>query len=228
MFPINDTEPNRYSAFPIMTLSLIFLNSVILIIWPPYIYGDVFEWVATVPSMVFSRIGGGFLTGLTSMFLHGSLFHLFGNMFGLWVFGRRVEDACGSWRFLVFYLLVGFGSDLIYTLVNFQSDIPVIGASGAVFGVMGAYLILYPKGRIRTLIFWFSIIPSWPKIRAYWVILYFLALQLLPAADVLLNEVNDQYRVAYWGHLGGFFASLTILLFIRPEAFARYWSDTQV
>ncbi len=228
MFPINDTEPNRYSAFPIMTLSLIFLNSAILFIWPPYQYEHIIEWVATVPTMVFSRVGGGFLTGLASMFLHGGLFHLFGNMFGLWVFGRRVEDACGSWRFLIFYLLVGFGSDLIYTLVNFQSDIPVIGASGAVFGVMGAYLILYPKGRIRTLIFWFSLIPSWPKIRAYWVILYFLALQLLPAADILLNETNDQYRVAYWGHLGGFFASLTILLFLRPEAFARYWSDTQV
>ncbi|NQU29621.1 MAG: rhomboid family intramembrane serine protease [Anaerolineae bacterium] len=228
MFPINDTEPNRYSAFPIMTLSVIFLNTAIFIIWPPHRYGDIFEWVATVPTMVFSRIGGGFLTGLTSMFLHGGFFHLFGNMFGLWVFGRRVEDACGSWRFLAFYLLVGFGANLIYTLVNYQSDIPVIGASGAVFGVMGAYLILYPKGRIRTLILWFSLIPSWPKIRAYWVILYFLALQLLPAADVLFNESNDQYKVAYWGHLGGFFASLTILLFLRPEAFARYWSDTQV
>ncbi len=93
---------------------------------------------------------------------------------------------------------------------------------------MGAYLILYPKGRIRTLIFWFSFIPSWPKIRAYWVILYFLALQLIPAVDILFNDTNDQYRVAYWGHLGGFFASLTILLFLRAEAFARYMSDTQV
>jgi membrane associated rhomboid family serine protease len=228
MFPLNDTESSRHSVFPVMTFSLILINTVILIIFPPGEYGWGFRFIATVPAMVFDRVGGGFLTGLTSMFLHGSFFHLFGNMFGLWVFGRRVEDACGSWRFLLFYLLVGFGSNLIYTFVNAKSQIPVIGASGAVFGVMGAYLILYPRGRIRTLIFWFSFIPSWPKLRAFWVILYFLAIQLIPAMDILLNDANGEYSVAYWGHLGGFFASLTILLFLRPEAFARYWSDTKV
>ncbi len=228
MFPLNDTEPSRYTAFPIMTFTLILINTVILFIWPPYMIGDYYEIVATVPAMVFARVSGGFLTGLTSMFLHGGFMHLFGNMFGLWVFGRRVEDACGSWRFLGFYLLVGYGADLIYTLVNAQSEIPVIGASGAVFGVMGAYLILYPRGRIRTLVFLFSFIPTWPKIRAFWVILYFLAIQLVPAMDILLNGAGGQYSVAYWGHLGGFFASLTILLFLRPEAFARYWSDTKV
>ena len=164
----------------------------------------------------------------THLFVHASFSHLFSNMFALWVFGRRVEDACGSWRFLLFYLLVGYGSDLIYVFVNAKSHIPVIGASGAVFGVMGAYLILYPRGRIRTLIFWFSFIPSWPKIRAFWVILYFLAIQLIPAMDILMNDTQGEYSVAYWGHLGGFFASLTILLFLRPEAFARYWSDTKV
>ncbi|MBT4841323.1 MAG: rhomboid family intramembrane serine protease [Anaerolineae bacterium] len=228
MFPINDTEPSRYSAFPIMTFSLILINTAILFVFPPSRYGYYFEMVATVPAMVFARVSGGFLTGLTSMFLHGGFFHLFGNMFGLWVFGKRVEDACGTWRFLAFYLLVGYGSDLIYTLVNAESNIPVVGASGAVFGVMGAYLILYPKGRIRTLVFVFSFIPTWPKIRAYWIILYFLALQLVPAINIIINEANSQYQVAYWGHLGGFFASLSILLFLRPEAFARYWSDTQV
>ena len=228
MFPINDTESNRYSFYPTMTLALIVVNTLIYFIFPPYEFGYVYRWIATVPAMVFARESGGFLTGLTSMFLHGGFLHLFGNMFALWVFGRRVEDACGAWRFLGFYLLAGFGSDLIYVLVNSRSEIPVIGASGAIFGVMGAYLILYPKGRIRTLIFWLSFIPSWPKIRAYWVILYFLGIQIIPALDVLLNDGGSQYNVAYWGHLGGFFASLTILLFLRPEAFARYWSDTQV
>ena len=104
MFPINDTEPNRYAAFPIMTLSLIFLNSVILIIWPPYLYGHHFEWIATVPSMVFSRVGGGFITGLTSMFLHGSFFHLFSNMFGLWVLagGWKMPVDPGAFWFFIF------------------------------------------------------------------------------------------------------------------------------
>jgi len=228
MFPINDTEPNRFMPFPVMTIALILTNTAILFIFPPYMYGYEYRWVATVPAMVFAREGGGFLTGITSIFLHGGFFHLFGNMFALWVFGRRVEDACGSWRFLGFYLLAGFGSNLLYLLVNADSTIPVVGASGAVFGVMGAYLILFPEGRIRTLIFWLSFIPSWPKLRAFWVVLYFLALQLIPAVDIVLNESGSNYSVAYWGHLGGFFASLTILLFLRPEAFARYWSDTQV
>ncbi|MBT3336735.1 MAG: rhomboid family intramembrane serine protease [Anaerolineae bacterium] len=227
MFPLNDTEPNRYSDIPVMTLLLIFTNALIHFVFPiseriPHLF------IATVPAMVFARVSGGFLTGLVSMFLHGGFFHLFGNMFSLWVFGRRVEDACGPWRFLLFYLLVGFGSDLIYVFVNARSEIPVIGASGAVFGVMGAYLILYPQGRIRTLIFWLSFIPSWPRLRAYWVVLYFFALQIIPAMDILLNDAQAGYRVAYWGHLGGFFASVAILLFLRPEAFARYLSDTQV
>ncbi len=227
MIPINDTEPSRYSVFPVMTFAIILVNTMILVLFPPYKFGWAYRFVALVPAMIFERVGGGFLTGITSMFLHGGVFHLFGNMFALWVFGRRVEDACGSWRFLLFYLLAGFGSNIIYVLVNAHSDVPVVGASGALFGVMGAYLILYPRGRIRTLIF-FSLIPTWPKIRAFWVILYFLAMQLVPAMDILLNGANDQYNVAYWGHLGGFFTSLTILLFLRPQAFARYWSDTKV
>lgn len=228
MFPINDTEPNRFMPFPVMTLALILINTAILFIFPPSEYGALYHLVATVPAMVFAYEGGGFLTGLTSMFLHGGFFHLFGNMFALWVFGRRVEDACGSWRFLGFYLLAGFGSDLLFLLVNADSTVPVVGASGAVFGVMGAYLILYPEGRIRTLIFGLGFIPVWPKLRAFWVVLYFLAMQLIPAMDILLNDARANYSVAYWGHLGGFFASLTILLFLRPEAFARYWSNTQV
>ncbi len=228
MFPLNDTEPSRYSVFPVMTFSIILINVIIFFVLPPAEWGGIYRFIAVVPDMIFARVGAGFLTGIASMFLHGGFFHIFGNMFALWVFGRRVEDACGSWRFLLFYLLAGFGSDLIYILVNSHSKIPVIGASGAIFGVMGAYLILFPRGRIRTLVFVFSFIPTWPKIRAFWVILYFLALQLVPAMDILLNDANGQYSVAYWGHLGGFFASLTILLFLRPEAFARYWSDTLV
>ena len=228
MIPINDTEANRYSLYPVMTWSIIFVNTLIYFLLPPNEYGGIYRFIATVPAFIFARVGGGFLTGLASMFLHAGFFHLFGNMFALWVFGRRVEDACGAWRFLAFYLLAGFGSDVIYVLVNANSHIPVIGASGAISGVMGAYLILYPKARIRTLIFWFSFIPSWPRIRAFWVLLYFLVMQLIPAIDILLSDSHNQYGIAYWGHVGGFFASLTILLFLRPEAFARYWSDTRV
>ena len=227
MFPINDTEPNRYSTFPVMTISLIVVNAFVYF-FLPIDDGFIYMLIANVPALIINRVGGSFLVGLASMFLHGGFLHLFGNMFSLWVFGRRVEDACGTWRFLAFYLFAGFASNLAFNLVNAKSFVPVIGASGAAFGVMGAYLILYPQGRIRTLIFWFSFIPSWPRLRAIWVILYFLVMQIIPALDVLLNDAGGDYSIAYWGHLGGFFASLGILLFLRPEAFARYLSDTNV
>jgi len=90
---------------------------------------------------------------------------------------------------------------------------------------MGAYLLLYPSGRIRTLMF-VSIVPAWPRIRAIWVVLYFLGIQIVPAIRILSGAEN--YSVNHWAHLGGFFTSIFILLFLRPEAFARYFSDTLV
>ena len=146
-------------------------------------------------------------------------------MWALWVFGRRVEDACGAWRFLVFYLLAGIGADLLTTLVMYNSPTPGVGASGAIFGVMGAYLLLYPAGRIRTLVI-ISFVPAWPRIRAGWVVLYFLGVQIIPALAILFSDEN--FGVGYWAHLGGFFSAVFIFLFLRPEAFARYLSDTAV
>ena len=194
MFPLNDTEPNRYSDLPVMTISLIIVNALIFFLFPIE-DGRIYMVIANVPAFIFERIGGSF-------------YHL----------------ALA----VAFYLFAGFGSDLVFNLVNVGSHTPVIGASGALFGVMGAYLILYPQARIRTLIFGFGFVPLWPRLRAIWVILYFLGLQVVPALDILLNDAGGSYDIAYWGHLGGFFASLGILLFLRPEAFARYLSDTHV
>jgi membrane associated rhomboid family serine protease len=147
-------------------------------------------------------------------------------MLPLWVFGRRVEDACGSWRFLAFYLLAGTWANILFTLVQHDSPIPGIGASGAIFGVMGAYLLLYPMGRIRTFITFIPFVPMWPRIRAIWVVLYFVGVQIIPALQILLRQAD--YSVNHWAHLGGFFSSVFILLFVRPEAYARYVSDTLV
>ena len=159
------------------------------------------------------------------MFLHGGLLHLVGNMLALWVFGRRVEDACGSIRFLAFYLFAGTLAGALYAIVLHDSQTPAIGASGAVFGLMGAYLLLYPSGRIRTLIF-LNFIPTWPRIRAIWIILYFFGIQIIPAIRTLMRQ--EDYSVGHWAHLGGFFSAVFILLFLRPEAYARYFSDTPV
>lgn len=228
MFPLNDTEPNRYSFFPIMTVTILVVNCLIYYIEIFIVgsnYWPFFMKYAVTPHLILSAQGAGALSNVTAMFLHGGLFHLLGNMLALWVFGRRVEDACGPWRFLAFYLLAGTWAHILFTLVQNDSRIPGIGASGAIFGVMGAYLLLYPGGRIRTLVV-VSFVPLWPRIRAIWVVLYFVGIQIIPAIQVLLRKAD--YSVNHWAHLGGFFSAVFILLFLRPEAFARYLSDTAV
>ncbi len=228
MIPLNDTEQNRYSFFPIMTVILIVINCFVSYFdwfviredfWPFYMK------YAVTPRLILSGQGGGALSNITAMFLHGDPLHLLGNMFALWVFGRRVEDACGPWRFLAFYLLAGTWAHILYVLVQNDSRIPGIGASGAIFGLMGAYLLLYPGGRIRTLVL-ISLIPLVPRVRAIWIVLYMVGIQIIPAIQVLLKEAD--YSVNHWAHLGGFFSAVFILLFLRPEAFARYLSDTAV
>jgi membrane associated rhomboid family serine protease len=233
MIPLNDTEPNRYSWFPFMTIFLIAINTFIEIAKPLYLPANMSLWQSWefmmhfyfTPKLILAAEGPGIISSITSMFMHGGLIHLLGNMAALWVFGRRVEDACGAWRFLVFYLLAGISADLITTLVMYNSLTPGVGASGAIFGVMGAYMLLYPGGRIRTLVM-ISFVPAWPRIRAGWIVLYFLGIQIIPALSVLFSDAS--YGVGYWAHLGGFFSALFIFLFLRPEAFARYISDTLV
>ena len=228
MLPLNDTEPNRYSYFPIMTVLLILVNSIVFLVevllvqdsfWPFLVkYG-------VTPTLILGVQGGGALSNVTAMFLHGGLIHLLGNMLALWVFGRRVEDACGPWRFLSFYLLAGTFAHVFYIMVQRDSTIPGIGASGAIFGLMGAYLVLYPDGRISTLVL-FTLLPLWPRLRALWIVLYFFGIQIIPAIRILRREAD--YSINHWAHLGGFFAAVFILLFLRPEAYARYLSDTPV
>lgn len=225
LLPINDTEPNRYTAFPLMTFALITVNVLVLGLEDVLSETDIqlliefFYRYGSIPALVLDSRGGGALGSLTSTFLHAGLFHLAGNMVMLWAFGRRVEDACGSWRFLVFYLLCGILADMTSTLVHASSLVPSVGASGAVFGVMGAYLVLFPGGRIRTLVLLFFV-PLLPRLRAFWIILYFFLSQILSVYEVLAFDV--EYNVNYWAHLGGFFGSLFIFFFLRPEALRRY------
>ena len=228
MFPLTDVEANRYTGIPLMTLLLIVVNLLILVFQDVLIesnfdaYLQLINLFGTVPALILIRQGGGGLSSLTSMFLHGGLFHLLSNMLALWVFGRRVEDACGPWRFLGFYLACGLFADIVSTFSRADSMIPGIGASGALYGVMAAYLMLYPRGRIRTLII-LIIIPVWPRIRAYWVILYFVLLEIPRAYNVLMFDAPS--NVGHWAHLGGFIGGLFIFIFLRPDAFHRYRNE---
>lgn len=229
MLPLDDIEPNRYTSWPFMTLALICLNVIIMgfenlvIVRDRDAFQALIYAFGTVPTETLQVASGGAITSITYMFLHGGIWHLLGNMLALWVYGRRVEDVCGPWRFLLFYLLCGVFANLINILAQSQSSVPVIGASGAVFGMMGAYLLLFPRGRIRTLIM-LGILPIFPKIRAYWLILYFLALNIPPAFNILIYQDVD-YQIAHWTHLGGFLAGLFVFFFIRAEAFHRYRND---
>jgi membrane associated rhomboid family serine protease len=146
----------------------------------------------------------------TSMFLHGSLLHLGGNMLALWIFGDNIEDYLGHFNYLVLYLASGLAGALTHILLNLNSRMPTIGASGAIAGVMGAYLILYPRARVLT---WFFILilwlPAW-LVLGYWFLVQF----------VSVSEIAES-GVAVWAHLGGFVAGV-IMIKVFPERSHRY------
>ena len=152
---------------------------------------------------------------LTSMFLHGSWMHLIGNMWFLWVFGDNIEDSMGRVRFAIFYLISGVAAALLQVLFNPASGIPMVGASGAISGVMGAYLILYPRVRVFALVvlgFFFTSIalPAWT------MLLYWAAIQLVSGLFGLLAE--ERGGVAVWAHIGGFVAGVVLIkLFARHD-----------
>jgi len=229
MIPLNDTEPNRYGGFPFVTIGLIAVNMMAFLlelIWVD-IDPNFFYKFGSTPAIVMAGTGATALATVTQMFLHTGFLHLIFNMIPLWAFGRRVEDACGPLRFLLYYLLCGVGADILSTVVRIWVDpnIPGIGASGALFGVMSAYLVLFPEGRIRTVVLILGV-PIWPRLRAIWVVLYSFGIQIIPAYLTIVG-INEQ-KINYWAHIGGFLGGLFIHFFLRPEAFARYMSDVGV
>lgn len=142
------------------------------------------------------------LTLLTAMFLHGGIFHLLGNMLYLWIFGNNIEDYLGSFRFILFYLLSGLGASLTHIIFNPNSQVPMIGASGAIAGVLGAYLILYPRANVLTLVFLFFFIRIVP-IPAAIVLGFWFLLQVM--------NVGMGGGVAWWAHIGGFLVGILLI-----------------
>ncbi|CAN5285379.1 rhomboid family intramembrane serine protease [soil metagenome] len=158
--------------------------------------------------------GLGATAVLTSMFMHGGWGHLLGNLLFLWVFGNNIEDSMGHLRFLVFYLLCGVLAGAAHVLLSPQSSLPAVGASGAIGGIMGAYILLYPRVRIRTWIppfFFFNL-------SALFVLGYWFVLQIIMASVSLGPEVGEQGGVAVWAHIGGFVTGLLLIrLFEKPQ-----------
>lgn len=222
MFPIRDHNPS--GSNPYVTKGLIAINIVVFILYFPVLVNEAalasfFDNWAMIPAEITS--GNKFHTALTSMFLHGGLLHLAGNMLFLWIFGDNVEDAMGHIRFLIFYLLSGFGAGAFHILSEPGSGIPMVGASGAIAGVMGAYLLLYPKAKVDVvliLLIFFKVFkwPAWVVLGAWMVIQTF-------SGFAMSAEVG----VAYWAHIGGFIVgiAMTVPLWLRLGG-TDYWRKT--
>jgi membrane associated rhomboid family serine protease len=157
-------------------------------------------------------------TPLTSMFMHGGWMHLIGNMWFLWIFGNNVEDSMGHVRFLLFYLLCGFAAAAVQTVANPASIIPMVGASGAIGGVMGAYVVLYPRVHVHMLVF-LGFFVTTIAVPAVFMLGYWFVLQLL--SGWMSNAAEG--GVAFWAHVGGFVGgAVLVLLFRDPRLLERH------
>ncbi|WP_299848545.1 rhomboid family intramembrane serine protease [uncultured Roseovarius sp.] len=223
MLPIRDHNPSGRT--PYVTYALIAINvAIFLSYWP--LFDDAralnqffYDW-AMIPKMVSEQ--GDYASLLTSMFLHGGWMHLGGNMLFLWIFGDNIEDEMGHIPYLVFYLAAGLGAGLAHVLSAPDSLVPTVGASGAIAGVMGSYLLLYPKAKVDIFLFFvifFRILP----IPAWIMLAIWFALQLFNGVGADASAGG----VAYWAHAGGFIIgmALTIPLFLRLGG-ARFWAQT--
>ncbi len=209
MIPLRDENPTR--SFPFVTLTLIAIN-VAVFFYELSLAGDrQIEQFFNTFGLVPARLSGGFDpvaagTVFTSMFLHGGWFHLIGNMLYLWIFGNNIEDAAGHLKFLVFYLLCGIAAAAAQIAAAPAGVIPMVGASGAVAGVLGAYLLLFPRVKVVVLI---PILIIWHLTRmpAVVVLLFWFVLQLFNGW-LALGATQSTGGVAWWAHIGGFVAGM--------------------
>ncbi|MEM7802479.1 MAG: rhomboid family intramembrane serine protease [Chloroflexota bacterium] len=210
MFPIKDINPRHRT--PYVTFGLLILNIVAFIyqfnelyvqeMWVPFIN----MW-ALIPVQLVNNPALEAFTIITSMFLHGGLLHIGGNMLYLWIFGDNIEDVMGHGRFLTFYLLCGIVAALTHVVTDPASNIPTIGASGAVAGVLGGYFVLFPMASVRTvvpiLLFRTFHLPAW-------VLLGFWFLMQLLNGYLALNAAQES-GIAFWAHIGGFVAGVLLV-----------------
>jgi membrane associated rhomboid family serine protease len=159
-------------------------------------------------------LGQAIVPMFTSMFLHGGWLHLLGNMLFLWVFGGAVEEALGHFQYLIFYLICGLGSATVHTVFNWGSKVPTVGASGAISGIMGAFIVLFPRARVTTLIpallLFFTVrIPAFLML-GYWFFLQFFS-------GVASLGMSDQGGVAWWAHVGGFVLGALLVVGKHPK-----------
>lgn len=213
MFPVGDDDTQR-RTFPTVTIALIALN--VLVFLAELGGGDQFitEW-AFIPSRFSQDPGANAVTLFSAMFMHGGWLHLFGNMLFLWIFGDNVEDRFGHVKFLIFYLLAGLAATFSQYAVSPESGVPNVGASGAIAGVLGAYILMFPQSRVNVLIG--RQIVAMP---AFVVLGLWIVLQLVSGVGTIGYTDESAGGIAYMAHIGGFVSGLLMTFLFRGPSSA--------
>jgi len=221
LFPLRDANPSRTTPF--VTYLLIAVN--VLVYLGEFLLGEYQVQIITTFGVIPARVTGMGDAGLTgippvltifsSLFLHGGLWHLIGNMWFLYVFGDNIEDRLGHSRFLLFYLLAGIAAACTQIFINPASPVPMVGASGAIAGVLGAYVLLFPTARISTLVFLFIFIQVIEMPAFLFLGLWFL-MQIFSGV-MSLGIGGDAGGVAWWAHIGGFAAGAIMLPVLKKR-----------
>jgi rhomboid family protein len=233
LFPLKDDLPTRTT--PVITVGLIVLNALAFVYQVLLQVGELGEGAGAAQAFVMEfglipcRVTGACavasdlpspaLTVFSSMFLHGGFFHIAGNMLYLWIFGNNVEDTLGHGRFTAFYLASGIGAAAAQILAGPDSQVPMIGASGAISGVLGAYVVLFPHASVLTLVI-FGFFWRVVRIPAVLVLGFWMVVQILNG----LGSFGAGGGVAWFAHIGGFVAGMGLLLLLRPRPTGRPWA----
>ncbi|MGH9662405.1 MAG: rhomboid family intramembrane serine protease [Bryobacteraceae bacterium] len=211
MIPLRDTLPSRTA--PVVTTAIIGVN-VLVFLYQISLGGYETNHFIYTYGMIPARFETQDL--LTSMFLHGGWMHLIGNMWFLWIYGDNVEDILGRGKYLMFYLLCGVAAALAQYAINPISRVPTVGASGAIAGVMGAYMVKFPQARILTLLpvlVFFTTV----EVPAVLILLYWFALQFFSGFGTIGHSSVSQGGVAWWAHIGGFIAGIVLIVSLKTE-----------
>jgi membrane associated rhomboid family serine protease len=215
LLPVGDDNTQRIS-FPVVTLILIAIN--VYVFYLEMTHGE--QWVIQYSVVPADLLSGrqSWLALITSMFMHGGFAHIFGNMLYLYIFGDNVEDNLGRGKYILFYFLCGLGAMIAQVMVHPESTTPSLGASGAISGVLASYLILFPRNRVRVMIFFPFIITM-----TAWVVLgLWIATQLLSGyTDVFRHAATEEGGVAYMAHIGGFCTGILLTFIFRKRQATR-------
>jgi len=223
MFPLRDTQ--RSYSKPVVTVLLIVVNILVFLYefsLDDYQLNHLISHYGLVPVRFHAA------NIFTSMFLHGGWLHVLGNMWFLWIFGDNIEDILGHGKFLLFYLMCGAAAALLQVFFNFDSRVPMVGASGAIAGVMGAYMVKFPHARILTFVLIIFFIYTF-EVPAWLMLIYWFALQLFGGFDsITVSQYSQGGGTAFFAHVGGFIAGMILIFMMgtRQRYYRRrdlYW-----